>query len=156
MLGSLHAVSSVAAIPKGSGKATFVCVQCGFSANADFVAACNIREARLALLACSYPSGDVSPSAGTHRRYSCVCMRPVGILSLQGGEEVTTVGCMRNSGGMLAGTQSQRSCPPAFFSYRQRASPLRAFSISLASLESALPSWDVSCGFLRMAAASEK
>ena len=43
-------------------QATFVCVQCGFSANADFVAACNIREAGLALLACSYPSGDVSPS----------------------------------------------------------------------------------------------
>lgn len=43
-------------------QAKFVCVQCGFSANADFVAACNIREAGLALLACSSPSGDVSPS----------------------------------------------------------------------------------------------
>ena len=43
-------------------KRKFVCVECGFSANADFVAACNIREAGLALLACAYPSGDVSPS----------------------------------------------------------------------------------------------
>src|SRR5207302_3380432 len=59
-------------------QAKFVRMECGFSANADFVAACNIREAGLALLACSYPSGDVSPSSGTHRRYSCVCMRPVG------------------------------------------------------------------------------
>ncbi len=42
--------------------AKFVCVECGFSANADFVAACNIREAGLALLACSYPSADGSPS----------------------------------------------------------------------------------------------
>jgi putative transposase len=49
-------------------QAKFVCVKCGFSANADFVAACNIREAGLALLACSYPSGDVSPSWQlTHR-----------------------------------------------------------------------------------------
>jgi putative transposase len=43
-------------------QAKFVCVECGFSANADFVAACNIREAGLASLACSYSSGDVSPS----------------------------------------------------------------------------------------------
>lgn len=33
-------------------QAKFVCVKCGFSANADFVSACNIREAGLALLAC--------------------------------------------------------------------------------------------------------
>jgi putative transposase len=43
-------------------QAKFVCVKCGFSANADFVAACNILEAGLALLACSYSSGAVSPS----------------------------------------------------------------------------------------------
>ncbi len=40
----------------------FMCVECGFSANADFVAACNIEEAGLALLACSQSSGEVNPS----------------------------------------------------------------------------------------------
>lgn len=43
-------------------QAKFVCVECGFSANADFVGAVNIREAGLASLACSQPSGDVNPS----------------------------------------------------------------------------------------------
>ena len=37
-------------------------VECGFAANADFVAACNIREAGLRLLSLSQSSGDVSPS----------------------------------------------------------------------------------------------
>jgi len=40
----------------------FVCVSCGFSANADWVGAWNIKEAGLASLACSSASGDVSPS----------------------------------------------------------------------------------------------
>jgi VWFA-related protein len=40
----------------------FVCIECGFSAHADFVGAVNIREAGLASLACSSASGDVSPS----------------------------------------------------------------------------------------------
>jgi putative transposase len=40
----------------------FVCVSCGFSANADFVGAVNIKEAGLALLACSQPSREVSAS----------------------------------------------------------------------------------------------
>jgi putative transposase len=39
-------------------QAKFVCVECGFSAHADFVGAVNIREAGLALLACSQPSPD--------------------------------------------------------------------------------------------------
>ncbi len=43
-------------------QAKFVCVECGFSANADWVGAVNIREAGLASLACSSSSGDVSPS----------------------------------------------------------------------------------------------
>ena len=43
-------------------QAKFACVECGFSAPADFVAACNIKEAGLASLACSHPSGEVSPS----------------------------------------------------------------------------------------------
>jgi putative transposase len=43
-------------------QAKFVCVQCEFSANADFVAAVNIREAGLASLACSQPSSDVRAS----------------------------------------------------------------------------------------------
>jgi putative transposase len=43
-------------------QAKFVCVERGFSANADFVGAVNIREAGLASLACSQPLGDVSPS----------------------------------------------------------------------------------------------
>jgi len=36
--------------------AKFVCVECGFSAHADFVGAVNIKEAGLALLGCSQPS----------------------------------------------------------------------------------------------------
>ena len=43
-------------------QAKFICVECGFSANADFVGAVNIREAGLASLACSLSSGEVSPS----------------------------------------------------------------------------------------------
>ncbi len=43
-------------------QARFVCVSCGFSANADFVGAVNIKEAGLASLACSQPSDEVSPS----------------------------------------------------------------------------------------------
>jgi putative transposase len=43
-------------------QAKFVCVECEFSANADFVAAVNIREAGLASLACSQPSSDVRAS----------------------------------------------------------------------------------------------
>jgi putative transposase len=43
-------------------QAKFVCGGCGFSAPADFVSAVNIREAGLASLACSWSSGDVSPS----------------------------------------------------------------------------------------------
>ena len=43
-------------------QAKFICVLCGFSANADWVGAVNIREAGLASLACSSASGEVSPS----------------------------------------------------------------------------------------------
>ena len=43
-------------------QAKFVGVECGFSAPADLVGAIHIREAGLALLACSSSSGDVSPS----------------------------------------------------------------------------------------------
>ena len=43
-------------------QAKFVCVECEFSANADFVGAVNIREAGLASLACSQPSPDVRAS----------------------------------------------------------------------------------------------
>jgi putative transposase len=43
-------------------QAKFVCVECEFSANADFVGAVNIREAGLASLACSQPSSDVRAS----------------------------------------------------------------------------------------------
>ena len=43
-------------------QAKFACAACGFRAPADWVAACNIKEAGLASLACSYPSGEVSPS----------------------------------------------------------------------------------------------
>jgi putative transposase len=39
-------------------QAKFVCVECGFSAHADLVGAMNIKEAGLALLACSQPSPD--------------------------------------------------------------------------------------------------
>jgi putative transposase len=40
----------------------FTCIRCGFSADADWVGAVNIKEAGLALLACSQSSGDVSSS----------------------------------------------------------------------------------------------
>ena len=40
-------------------QAKFVCLECGFSANADFVAAVNIKQAGLALLACLQPSSAV-------------------------------------------------------------------------------------------------
>jgi putative transposase len=43
-------------------QAKFFCVECGFSANADFVGAVNIKEAGLALLACSQPSPDARAS----------------------------------------------------------------------------------------------
>jgi putative transposase len=43
-------------------QAKFACVECGFRAPADLVAARNIKEAGLASLACSHPSGEVSPS----------------------------------------------------------------------------------------------
>jgi len=43
-------------------QAKFVCVQCGFSAPADWVGAINIREAGFALLACSKPSPDARAS----------------------------------------------------------------------------------------------
>jgi len=64
-------------------QAKFVGVECGFSAHADLVGAINIREAGLALLACSSSSGDVSPSCqepteGIPR----LAGEPVGIPSL--------------------------------------------------------------------------
>src|ERR1700686_4038190 len=43
-------------------QAKFVCVECGFSANADYVGAVNIKEAGLALLACSEPSPEARAS----------------------------------------------------------------------------------------------
>jgi len=43
-------------------QAKFVCVECGFSANADYVGAVNIKEAGLALLACSQPSPEARAS----------------------------------------------------------------------------------------------
>ena len=64
-------------------QAKFVCVECGFSAPADLVGAINIREAGLALLACSSSSGDVKPVvSGTHRRHPRLAGEPVGIPSL--------------------------------------------------------------------------
>ena len=39
----------------------FSCVECGFTANADFLGAVNIKEAGLALLACSQSSAEVRP-----------------------------------------------------------------------------------------------
>ena len=43
-------------------QAKFVCVECGFSAPADFVGAVNIKEAGLTLLACSQPSPEARAS----------------------------------------------------------------------------------------------
>src|SRR6266513_1964273 len=44
-------------------QAQFTCLECGFSANADWVAAMNIKEAGLALLACGDTSPEVRASA---------------------------------------------------------------------------------------------
>ena len=43
-------------------QAKFVCVECGYSAHADYVGAVNIKEAGLALLACSDPSPEARAS----------------------------------------------------------------------------------------------
>src|SRR6266480_7245288 len=43
-------------------QAKFVCVECGFSAPADYVGAVNIKEAGFALLACSQPSPEARAS----------------------------------------------------------------------------------------------
>jgi putative transposase len=43
-------------------QALFVCVECGFSENADLVAAINVKRLGIASLVCSSSSGDVSPS----------------------------------------------------------------------------------------------
>jgi putative transposase len=43
-------------------QAKFVCVECGYSAHADYVGAVNIKEAGLALLACSQPSPEARAS----------------------------------------------------------------------------------------------
>jgi putative transposase len=43
-------------------QAKFVCVECGFSAHADYVGAVNIKEAGLALLACSQSSPEARAS----------------------------------------------------------------------------------------------
>ena len=43
-------------------QAKFACVECGFSAHADYVGAVNIKEAGFALLACSQPSPDARAS----------------------------------------------------------------------------------------------
>jgi putative transposase len=64
-------------------QAKFVCVECGFSAPADLVGAINIREAGLALLACSSSSGDVSPSCQEPTEgIPALAGEPVGIPSL--------------------------------------------------------------------------
>ena len=44
-------------------QAQFTRLECGFSANADWVAAMNIKEAGLALLACGDTSPEVRASA---------------------------------------------------------------------------------------------
>ena len=50
------------AILDASPLATFVCVECGYSAPADYVGAVNIKEAGFALLACSQPSPEARAS----------------------------------------------------------------------------------------------
>ena len=50
------------AVENRKTQARFACVACGFRAPADLVAAWNIKEAGLASLARSHPSGAVSPS----------------------------------------------------------------------------------------------
>ena len=68
-------------------QAKFVCGECGFSAHADFVGAVNIKEAGLALSACSQPSPAARASWQlTHRSNSgaIVRLRAVGIPSVHG------------------------------------------------------------------------
>jgi transposase len=64
---SMHSSNTAVGIDWGvvnfiTTQSKFKCVECGFAANADFAAACNIREAGLRLLSLSQSSGDVSPS----------------------------------------------------------------------------------------------
>lgn len=87
-------------------------------------------------------------------------------LNLTGGETRPLLGwCRRRSGSGVGAEVSDEEVhaigrgPRAFlfcYLFLVSCTPLRAFSISSASLTRAVPSWDVSCGFLRMAAASEK
>jgi putative transposase len=70
-----------------NSQAKFVCVACEFSANADFVAAVNIREAGLASVACSQPSSDVRASCQEPTGNPRLAGEPVGIPSLKGGED---------------------------------------------------------------------
>lgn len=48
-------------------QAEFRCVVCGFSGNADLVAAQNIKRAGLARIACEVSGAAMPPAAGTHR-----------------------------------------------------------------------------------------
>src|SRR5467141_1915546 len=67
----------------------FVCVECGFSAPADWVGAINIKEAGLASLACSSSSHAASASCQEPTEgIVCASVQPVGIPSVHRGEDV--------------------------------------------------------------------
>ena len=66
-----------------------MCVECGFSAQADRVGAINIKEAGLASLACSSSSQAASASCQEPTEgMVCASVQPVGIPSVHEGEDV--------------------------------------------------------------------
>ena len=70
-------------------QSNFVCVECGFSAQADRVGAINIKEAGLASLACSSSSQAASASCQEPTEgMVCASVPPVGIPSVHRGEDV--------------------------------------------------------------------
>jgi len=73
-------------------QSNFVCVECGFSAPADWVGAINIKEAGLASLACSSSSHAANASCQEPTEgMVCASVQPVGIPSVHEGEDVKHV-----------------------------------------------------------------
>jgi putative transposase len=72
-------------------QALFLCVRCGFKANADLVASINIERAGHARLACEVNGAVMAVSSRNPPRGGAAMRRPVGISGLQAGEDVKIV-----------------------------------------------------------------
>src|SRR5467141_5415387 len=87
----------------------FVCVECGFSAPADWVGAINIKEAGLASLACSSSSHAANASCQEPTEgIVCASVPPVGIPSVHEGG-----GCQKRpqNAFSLLGTRNRALAP---------------------------------------------